>query len=508
MSSQSDPHGPDRGHTRQAFQALAESGFRYEPDWDSIRSRYRCPDWFRDDKFGIFVFWGPACVPQVSNDKYGAWMYTKDYAPDGIKVREYHEKHFGHPSKFGYKDFFPRFTMERYDPAAWVELFKSSGARYIVPVAEMHDGYAMYASKHTRWNVVDVGPKRDVMRPLVDECRKHGLKVGLSSHYALNREFFPKWDPTFDTNDPQYADLYGEPCDPNDPPTQTFLDHWWDRTTDIVEQYEPDILWFDFGLDKPGFAPVHKKILAYYYNKGLEWGKEVVFQDKNMNFDSFPEDLIVLDIERGRLTDSSPHPWQTDTAVGKVSWTYIVNENYKSSAFLIGEFVDIVSKNGNLLLSIGPKADGTIGDDEARILRDFGDWLSVNGEAIYGTRPWKIFGEGPTVYGTEKLPEHQFKHNHHTEYFDVEPGPSDFRFTTKGDTLFAFALGWPDDHRFVITSLRQGNPHDTRPVAKVELLGSPGGVSAWQQTEDGLTVTTNGHQPGQGAFAFRIEFAA
>ena len=210
----------------------AQDDFRYQPDWESIRSHYQCPAWFRDAKFGIFVFWGPASVPLVGNDKYGAWMYSKNYVPNGINLRIYHEKHFGHQSKFGYKDFFPRFKMEQFDPEKWVSLFVDSGARYIVPVAEMHDGYAMYASKHTRWNVVEVGPERDVMRILVDKARQQNLKVGMSSHYALNRQFYPKWDSSFDTNDPQYQDLYWIPVDKDAPPTKEFLDHWWRRTTE------------------------------------------------------------------------------------------------------------------------------------------------------------------------------------------------------------------------------------------------------------------------------------
>ena len=480
----------------------AQDEFRYEPDWDSIRSRYKCPDWFRDAKFGIFVFWGPASVPQVGNDKYGAWMYTKNYAPAGVSVRKYHEKHFGHQSKFGYKDFFPRFKMEKFEPEEWVSLFEESGAKYIVPVAEMHDGYAMYASKHTRWNVVDVGPKQDVMRLLVDAAREKGFKVGLSSHFALNREFYPKWDPSFDTNDPKYHDLYWKPVKKEDPPTQEFLDHWWDRTTDIVEQYEPDILWFDFGLDKPGFEPVHKKIMAYYYNKGLEWNKEVVFQDKNMKHESFPEDLMVLDIERGRRSESSEHLWQTDTAVGKISWTWIINENYKSSDFLIDELVDIVSKNGNLLLSIGPKPDGTIGDREAEILRDFGAWLKLNGEAIYGTRPWKVYGEGPAKFAEG---ETKFKNKHHTEYNDVESVAADVRFTAKGNTLYATSLAWPNDGIFRIKTLRKGNPYESKPVASVEFLSGNEAIE-WQQTSEELMIKTDGNKPCEAAYAFRIQF--
>ncbi|QEG24317.1 alpha-L-fucosidase [Mariniblastus fucicola] len=486
-----------------AGHAHAQDEFRFEADWDSIRSRYECPEWFRDAKFGIFVFWGPASVPQVGNDKYGRWMYgQKRYVTKGVDCRAYHESHFGHQSKFGYKDFFPHFKMEKFDPKSWVSLFEDSGAKYIVPVAEMHDGYAMYASKHTRWNVVDVGPKRDVMRLLVDEARKKDLKVGLSSHFAWNREFYPKWDPTFDTNDPEFQDLYGKPVDPKDPPTQEFLDHWWDRTTDIVDKYQPDILWFDFGLDKPGFEPVHKKIMAYYYNKGLEWNKPVVFQDKNMRMESFPEDLMVLDIERGRRSEASEHPWQTDTAVGKISWTWIINENYKSSDFLIDELVDIVSKNGNLLLSIGPKPDGTIGDREAAILRDFGAWLKLNGEAIYGTRPWKTYGEGPAKFAEG---ETRFKNKHHTEYTDVESVTADIRFTAKGDVLYATSLAWPEDNTFRIKSLCIGNPYESRAVASVDFLSGTNKIE-WKQTKEALVIETEGEKPCEAAYSFRIRF--
>ncbi|TWT40626.1 alpha-L-fucosidase [Botrimarina hoheduenensis] len=478
--------------------------FRYQADWDSIRSHYRCPTWFRDAKFGVFVFWGPASVPQVGNDKYGKWMYTKNYVPNGVDCRRYHEAHFGHQSVFGYKDFFPLFRMEKFDADEWAALFEESGARYIVPVAEMHDGYAMYASRHTRWNVVDVGPERDVMRLLVDAARARDIKVGMSSHFAWNRAFYPKWDPSFDTNDPEFRDLYGEAVRSDDPPTQAFLDRWWDRTTDIVDQYEPDILWFDFGLDSPGFESVHKKIMAYYYNRGLEWDRGVVLQDKNMRYESFPEDLMVLDIERGRRSEASEHPWQTDTAVGKVSWTWIINENYKSSEFLIDELVDIVSKNGNLLLSIGPKPDGTIGEAEASILRDIGSWLRLNGEAIYGTRPWKIYGEGPAKFAQG---ETEFKNKHHTEHTDVASTAADIRFTAKGDRLYATSLAWPDDGVFRIKTLRTGNLYEQRPVATVAFLSGTEEVD-WTQSEEELSIRVASDPPCEAAYVFRITFAA
>ena len=213
---------------------------------------------------------------------------------------------------------------------------------------------------------------------------------------------------------------------------------------------------------------------------------------------------MVLDIERGRRTESSPIPWQTDTAVGKISWTYIINENYKSSDFLIDELVDVVSKNGNLLLSIGPKPDGTIGKDETQILRDFGAWLKINGEAIYGTRPWKTFGEGPAKFAAGKT---KFKNKHHTEYNDVDCVAADIRFTTRGDILYAISLGWPDDGRFKIETLRSGNPYESKRITSVEFISGPGKIK-WHQTDKGLIVETDGNKPCHAAYAFRIKFAA
>lgn len=257
--------------------------FRYEPDWGSIRSHYKCPEWFRDAKFGIFVIWGAFSVPEVSSEKYGKGIYQESWTRGGVNPWSYHREHYGDPSEFGYKDLFPLFKMEKYDPVAWASLFKEAGARYVVPMADYHDAYAMYASKLTRWNVVEIGPKKDIMRMLEQAVRAEGMKFGVSSHLALSRGYYPKRDPDWDVNDPQYQDLYWKPIEKGSKPSQEFLDQWWARTTEAIDMYEPDLLWFDFGLDKPGFESVHAPILAYYYNKGLEWGKEVVFQGKNMN---------------------------------------------------------------------------------------------------------------------------------------------------------------------------------------------------------------------------------
>lgn len=468
--------------------------FRYKPEWDSIRSGYEVPEWFRDAKFGIFLHWGPYAVPAFMSEKYPPGMYDPHWNKGGMSAYDHHRETYGEPSEFGYKDFIPQFKAENFDAKAWAALFKQAGARYVVPVAEHHDGFAMYNSNYTRWNVVNMGPKKDTMRMLSDAVRAEGMKFGVSSHFALNRIYYKTTDPKWDTNDPQNADLYWFPVDEDSKPSQMFLDLWWNRTTDIIDQYEPDLLWFDYGLDKLGWESVHKEILAYYYNKGIDWNKGVVFQDKNMKNQCFPDDLIVLDIERGRMSDIAKSPWQTDTSVGKISWGYIENEQYKTADYLLDELIDIVSKNGCLLLNIGPKADGTIPAEARSILEDMGAWLNPNAEAVFETRPWKIYGEGPTEVST----------GHHSEKNNKDNVAADIRFTTKDDALYAISLGWPDDGVFTVKSLAQGNPYESRAIRSVEWLGGSTPVS-WEQTAAGLVVRVDG-QPNAAAYAFKIRF--
>ncbi|MDZ8117841.1 alpha-L-fucosidase [Pontiella sp. NLcol2] len=474
---------------------LEKPASKMEPDWDSIRSHYQCPEWFRDAKFGIFLHWGPYSVPAYGSEKYPKYMYYPTRGErNGMDIYSHHIKTYGDLSAFGYKDFIPLFKAEKFDATEWVNLFNDAGAKYVVPVAEHHDGFAMYDSKYTRWNVVNMGPKRDTMRELADATRKAGLKFGVSSHFANHRGYFSKKDPGWDTNDPHYQDLYWKKIERGSKPSREFMELWWNRTTDIIDQYEPDLLWFDFGLDKPGWDSMHKRILAYYYNKGIDWKKGVVFQDKNMKNASFPEDLIVLDIERGRMSEIRKLPWQTDTAVGKFSWGYIQGEQYKTSDYLLDELIDIVSKNGCLLLNIGPKADGTIPEEDKAILREMGAWLKLNGEAIYGSRPWKIYGEGPTKISA----------GHHSEQENADNVSADIRFTQKGDTLYAISLGWPEDGAFNITSLAAGNPLESRPVKTVEFIS--GGAVVWKQTPQGLAIQVQGDKPCEAAYVFRINY--
>jgi alpha-L-fucosidase len=227
----------------------------YEPTWESLKN-YKAPEWFKDDKFGIFIHWGVYAVPDYGNEWYPRNMYRKEH-----DVFAYHKKTWGDQSKFGYKDFIPMFKARKWDPAEWADLFKKSGARFVVPVAEHHDGFAMYDSSHTKWNSVQMGPRRDVVGELAKAVRARGIKLGASTHYAFNWKYYAHSD-EFDTNNPAYFGLYGKPHDPKAPASKEFIEHWYARVVDIVDRYQPDVLWFDFGFNESEFEPYRKKIAA------------------------------------------------------------------------------------------------------------------------------------------------------------------------------------------------------------------------------------------------------
>jgi len=485
------------GQSQEQKQALTDT---YEPNWESI-SQYQIPEWFADAKLGIFIHWGAYSVPAYGSEWYPRRMYEKGVVRNGkgeIKKRakdevyQHHVATYGDPSEFGYKDFIPMFKAEKFDATEWVDLFKKAGAKYVIPVAEHHDGFAMYNSSHTRWNSVDMGPKRDILAELSAATKAQGLRFGASSHFAFNWNYFTR-EEGWDTDDPQYADLYSRPHKQYDPCDEEFLELWWNRTTDIIDSYQPDVLWFDFYIDRPEFVPYHAKLAAYYYNKGVEWDQDVVLQTKNFHLESFPEGTNVLDIERGKLANIRKFPWQTDTSIGKNSWGYVTNWISKSPTSLLHDLIDIVSKNGCMLLNVGPKADGTIPQDQADVLLEMGEWLDVNGEAIYETRPWKIFGEGPT----------EVKMGHHSEGKNKAFTPEDFRFTQKEGNLYAIMLGWPETEKTVITSLAKGNEYLQSEITSVSLLGFEGELD-WEITDKGLEITLPKTQPGEHAYTLKI----
>lgn len=475
---------------------------KYEPNWESIGA-YEIPEWFADAKFGIFIHWGAYSVPAYGSEWYPRRMYEKGQIRNGLgevkehakdDVYQHHKAKYGDPSEFGYKDFIPMFKGENFNAEQWIDLFAEAGAKYVIPVAEHHDGFAMYESSHTRWNAVDMGPKRDILGELAEATTAKGLKFGASSHFAFNWNYYTR-EPGWDTNDPQYADLYSRPHTQYEPCDEEFLKLWWDRTAEIIDKYEPEILWFDFYIDREEFVPYHPKLAAYYYNKGVEWDKEVVLQTKNFHMESFPAGTNVLDIERGKLADIRKFPWQTDTSVGKNSWGYVTNWISKSTKTLIHDLIDIVAKNGCMLLNVGPKADGTIPQDQADVLLEMGDWLKVNGEAIYGTRPWEIFGEGPT----------EVNMGHHSEGKNQAFTAADFRFTEKDGTLYAIMLGWPTDGKAVIKSLAQGSDYADQPVKSISLLGADKELE-WSTTSKGVEISLPAEPVGTHAHTFKISF--
>ena len=474
----------------------------YEPNWESL-AEYEIPKWFADAKFGIFIHWGPYCVPEFGSEWYPRLMYVDSvaYAPTGEVyhngpswVYKHHIKNYGHPGEFGYKDFIPMFTGENFNPDNWMELFKKAGAKYVVPVAEHHDGFAMYNSNVTRWNAVKMGPKKDVIAEIKKAAEKYDLHFGVSSHFAFNWDYYNK-KKGFDTANPEFSDLYGKAKTPFEPANAEFLDLWWNRTKDIVDNYQPEILWFDFFMDKPEWTPYHPKLAAYFYNKGQEWNKDVVLQTKNAGFTSYPSGTNVLDIERGKLSDITKNVWQTDTSIGKNSWGYVKNWQSKTPNVLIDDLIDIVSKNGCLLLNVGPKKDGTIPQDQADVLLEIGDWLKTNGEAIYGTHPWELFGEGPTIV----------KNGHHSEKKNQEFGSEDIRFTHNKKTLYVHILDIPSSNKIVVKSLVDHKTINEKSIRSIELLGE-NAKPDWHFSKKGLEISLNEPLSAKHALVVKIRY--
>ena len=455
----------------------------FKPDWESLKN-YQVPQWYEDAKFGIFVHWGAYAVPAFGSEWYPRNMYVQ-----GSPEFQHHVETYGPHTEFGYKDFFPMFRGERFDPDAWAQLFVEAGAKFVMPVAEHHDGFCLYDSALTEWTSVKMGPKRDVLGELRDAFERNNLVFTASSHRAEHWFFFGggREFPS-DVQDPAYASLYAPARTEQEQPDAEFLEDWLARTCEIVDKYRPKIVWFDWWIEQPAFKPYLQLFAAYYYNRAAEWGDTVAINYKN---DAYEVGTAVYDLERGQLSGIRPLLWQNDTAVGRNSWGFVQNMEYKKSEEIIRDLVDIVSKNGALLLNVGPRPDGTIPEEGQRILREIGEWLSRNGEAIYGTRPWHTFGEGPTEVEAGMF----------TDTKRAEFTGQDIRFTTNGDRLFAIALAWPGES-LIITSLA-GDAPSVGNVVAVRMLGHDHSL-AFVQRPDGLHVSLPATVPTDAAFAFEI----
>jgi alpha-L-fucosidase len=470
----------------------------FRPDWESLQ-KYQEPEWYRDAKFGIFIHWGLYSVPAFGNEWYSRNMYQQ-----GSPEFKHHIATYGPQNTFGYKDFIPMFKAEHFDPTAWARLFREAGAKYVVPVAEHHDGFPMYQSELTDWCAGKMGPKRDVIGELAQAIRAEGLHFGASSHRSEHDWFFDvgrQFDS--DVNDPRYAAFYG-PAHPRLMKnwnanlledwtfvSPEFMDDWLARTAEIIEKYHPDLLYFDWWIGQPSFRGHLGRLAAFYYNQGARRGTGAVIDYKE---DAFQPDSGTLDVERGQLSDIRPQHWQTDTSLSNASWGYVEHDTYKTPDFIIQQLADVVSKNGNLLLNVGPRSDGTIPEAAQQVLREVGAWLKVNGEAIYGTRPWKRFGEGPT-----KVVGGAF---HDTE---VKPYTSeDFRFTTKDAAIFAIGMQWPPNGEVRIHSFTPDALGGARKIQSVTLLGSDGKLD-WRQDGDGLQLKLPARSSTACCYALRIQ---
>jgi alpha-L-fucosidase len=471
----------------------------YRPDWATL-IKYQQPQWYKDAKFGIFIHWGVYSVPAAENEWYPRNMYD----PKSGAYKNFKEHFASGDDAKGYKDLIPQFRAEHFNATEWAKLFKEAGAQYVVPVAEHHDGFSMYDSGLSDWTVVKMGPKRDTLAELAAAVRAEGLHFGFSSHRAEHNFFysFGRMNRS-DVNDPKYASLYGPAHHwfesggdahslENDWTyvSEAWTRDWLARDTELVEKYKPEIVYFDWWIGQPNFRRAVTEFAAFYYNFAAAHGYTGVidFKDYSLNWKA-----ATRDFERGQQDRILADHWQTDTSISNASWGYIEHDTFKSPEFVVHQLIDIVSKNGNLLLNFGPRSDGTIPKEVQTTLREIGAWLKVNGESIYSTTPWKIFGEGPTQVKGGAF--------HDT---DVKPyTPADFRFTSKGSTMYAIGMACPADGKATIHALGTEHEGSSLSIGNVELLGSTEKVS-FTQNADALEVTLPAGAACKYAYALKV----
>lgn len=463
---------------------------KYTANWESLQ-QYQVPEWYKDLKFGIYFHWGPYTVPAYENEWYSRWMYV-----DGHPINEYHKKTYGTLDAFGYKDFIPMFKAEKFDADIWADLFLKAGAQFAGPVAEHADGFAMWDSKLTNWDAKDMGPKIDVVGAIEKAVKKRGLKFIATYHRHWLYAWYPTWDADTDASNALYEGLYGPKVPegsfvmagkPTRPlPSQKFNQEWLNRLMELTAKYDPDIIWFDNKMDIIGES-YRKQFLANFYNQGLKKGKDVVVTYK---FKDLKVGSAVLDLERSRMREKKDFTWLTDDSIDWKSWSNSQTPEYKSTNRLIDFLVDVVSKNGAVLLNVTPTAEGVIPEEVEIRLLQMGEWLAVNGEAIYKTRPWKIYGEGPA----------EVIEGHLSEYKNKDNTAEDIRFTTKGETLYATVLDWPTDP-IRIKSLSNKDYE----IKHITLLGSNEKIR-WEQTQNGLIIAPSKLKMGDYAFVYKIEF--
>lgn len=467
----------------------------FVPTFESLH-QFECPDWYRDAKLGFWSHWGPQAVPM-----YGDW-YARHMYIEGHDQYRQHLRVYGHPSKFGYKGLVPLWKAEKFDPNALMELFVRAGGKYFVSLAVHHDNFDTFDSQHNRWNAVNMGPKKDIVALWQKAAKAYGLPFGVSEHLGASFNWFetskgsdtqgPYAGIPYDGNDPAYEDLYhanrGFPLSKEtgwrwytDNPE--FPLHWFDRIKDLIDRYEPDLLYSDGGLP---YGQVGLNIVAHLFNRStaLYGANRAVYTSKHVD----PEAQVmgVLNIERGLQNVIVQDPWQSDTSIG--DWFYNVRDVYKSPRQILETLVDVVSKNGNMLLVVPQRPDGTIDDECEYLLQQMAVWMDVNGEGIFASRPWRIAGEGKTLAEAGDFKEAA-----------VAWSTDDFRFTRKGETIYAYQMRVPQAGQAVIRALPLGQ---AEPVIRVRLLGY--GDIPFAQTEEGLAITMPPVSVAVGPHGFEI----
>lgn len=453
----------------------------FKPDWSSLHAHQE-PGWFRDAKFGIYTHWGPVTVGSTPT---GAEWYGDQLYQPNEPVFKWHQAHVGDQHTLGYKDAIPRFTGEKFSADAWADIAARSGARFAGPVAMHHDNFAMWGSSLTRWNSLNMGPHRDIAGELERAYRKRGLRFITSFHHGFAWRYF---EPSFayDGADPQNSDLYTAPHAPGAAPTREYQDLWLAKVYEVLERYQPDLIYFDFEFTAVITPEYQQKLFAAAYDWAAQHGREIAVTQKDRGVQ---EHTGILDFERGREDRITPYPWLTDTALG--SWFYVESAGFRSVTSTIGILADIVAKNGCMMLDIGPKVDGTLPQKGVDVLLGIGAWLKTNGPAIYDTRPWLVYGEGPTGNGGGGFSESTEKP--YTSH--------DLRFTRSKDgaTLYVIALGWPEGE----LTVQSVQVDSAGPDAHVDLLGA--GPLHWNvNSQKQLVIQPPAKQVGDHAFAFQV----
>jgi alpha-L-fucosidase len=474
---------------------------RYKADWESLNS-HQTPQWLKDGKFGIYTHWGIYSVPAMGPN--ATWYSHTFYVDENSWQRKYQEKTYGPLSQFGYKDFIPMFKAEKFNAEEWADLFQKAGAQFAGPVAEHHDGFAMWNTKWSEWNAAKMGPKRDVVGELEKAIKGHGMKFVTAFHHAANWFFFPTWDKRYDTSDPKYSGLYGVIHEQGAEPNKEFLEEWYGKLVEVVDNYDPDFVWFDFALDIIREDYV-KDFVSYYYNKAVERNKEVIISYKGHDI---PPGVALRDLELGQERNLTYQDWITDTSVdNQGAWGFVTIAGFKTADNLVDNLIDRVSKNGYLLLNVGPKSDGTIPEEAKNLLLEMGKWLKINGEAIYGTRAWTKYGEGPT---NVKALEDEIGFNE----ADIKYTGKDIRFTVKADTLYAIALDWPGEEITIQSVVPYENEEEDleypgyylyqNEIKSIIMLGDGQGLTWNLVPFKGLTIKTPENKPCDYAYVFKI----